>query len=65
MRPTPISHCFKTSPPASLDRLRRAGWSGTSALELVLDDHTERRGVRPRFACAVLSRGQLPSTVRA
>ena len=42
--------------PTSLDRLREAGWRGTSALELVADDHTERRGAKPRFACAVLVR---------
>lgn len=62
--------------PTSLDRLHEAGWRGTSALELVSDDHTERRGVRPRFACAVLVRGDVtvvasslvagaPSPVRA
>lgn len=62
--------------PASLDLLRRAAWRGTSALELVTDDHTERRGVRPRFSCAVLARGDVtivsasliartPSPVRA
>lgn len=62
--------------PASLDRLREAGWRGTSALELVADDHTERRGARPRFGCAVLVRGDVtdvslslvagaPSPVRA
>jgi hypothetical protein len=48
--------------PASLHLLRRAGWHGTSALELVPDDHTERRGVRPRFACAVLARGDVTIT---
>lgn len=42
--------------PASMDRLGEAGWTGTSALELVNDDHTERDGVHPRFACAVLTR---------
>ena len=62
--------------PTSLDRLREAGWRGTSALELVADDHTERRGAKPRFACAVLVRGDVtlvasslvagaPSPVRA
>jgi hypothetical protein len=42
--------------PTSLRRLRRAGWHGDSALELVDDSHTERGGRRPRFACAVLAR---------
>jgi len=62
--------------PTSLDRLRDDGWHGTSALELVVEDHTERRGARPRFACAVLARGDVtivmselipgaPSPVRA
>ncbi len=62
--------------PASLDRLRRAGWHGISALDLVADDHTERRGARPRFSCAVLARNDVtivsasliartPSPVRA
>lgn len=62
--------------PASLDLLRRAGWSGTSALELVRDSHVERSGARARFACAVLARGNVtvvssklvtgaPSSVRA
>jgi endonuclease/exonuclease/phosphatase family metal-dependent hydrolase len=62
--------------PTSLRRLRHAGWHGDSALELVDDDHTERRGRRPRFACAVLARRDItvvsssliaatPSTVRA
>ena len=45
--------------PTSLDRLRDDGWHGTSALELVAEDHTERRGARPRFACAVLARGDV------
>lgn len=45
--------------PASLARLREDGWDGTSALQLVGNDHTERRGIRPRFACAVLSRGDV------
>jgi endonuclease/exonuclease/phosphatase family metal-dependent hydrolase len=45
--------------PASLDLLRQASWRGTSALELVPDDHTERRGVRPRFASAILARGEV------
>lgn len=44
--------------PASMERLREAGWTGTSALELVGDDHTERDGVIPRFACAVLTRNK-------
>ncbi len=43
--------------PAALDLLRQAGWRGTLALELVGDDHVERDGARPRFACAVLARG--------
>ena len=62
--------------PASLDRLRHDGWHGASALELVADNHTERRGARPRFACALLARGDVtvvtsglipgaPSPVRA
>lgn len=42
--------------PASMEALRAAGWTGTSALQLVSDDHTERDGVHPRFACAVLTR---------
>jgi endonuclease/exonuclease/phosphatase family metal-dependent hydrolase len=44
--------------PASLDRLRAAGWEGVGALELLPDDHVERNDVRPRFGCAVLSRTQ-------
>jgi hypothetical protein len=62
--------------PTSLDRLLEAGWRGTSSLELVADGHTERGGARPRFACAVLVRGDVtvvasslvagaPSPVRA
>lgn len=62
--------------PASLDRLRAAGWPGTSATELLPEGHTELDGVRPRFSCAVLTRGrvqlhtatlveQVPSPVRA
>lgn len=62
--------------PASLDLLRQAGWRGTSALELIDDNHTERGGARPRFGCAVLARGSVslgegslidhaPSAVRA
>lgn len=43
----------------SLDRLRDAGWHGTSALELVPYNHTERGGATPRFACAVLARGEV------
>ena len=60
---------------ASLERLREAGWVGASALELLADNHVERGGVRPRFACAVLTRapvvlveaavlGDAPSPVR-
>lgn len=45
--------------PTSLARLREAGWHGRSALELVPDGHTERGGVTPRFACAVLARGSV------
>ena len=45
--------------PASLDRLRAAGWHGDSALDLLPADHTERAAVRPRFACAVLARAEL------
>jgi hypothetical protein len=48
--------------PPSLDLLRRAGWHGTSALDLVPDGHTERDGGRPRFACAVLARGDVTIT---
>jgi endonuclease/exonuclease/phosphatase family metal-dependent hydrolase len=44
--------------PVSLERLRAAGWDGVGALELLPADHIERGGVRPRFGCAVLSRGQ-------
>jgi len=62
--------------PSSLDRLREVGWRGTATLELVDDDHTERRGAMPRFSCAVLVRGDVtvvssslvtgaPSPVRA
>ena len=47
--------------PASLYRLRAAGWGGVGALELLPDDHVERAGIRPRFGCAVLTRG--PVTV--
>ena len=42
--------------PASLDRLRTAGWDGAGALELLPDDHVERADARPRFGCAVLAR---------
>jgi endonuclease/exonuclease/phosphatase family metal-dependent hydrolase len=41
--------------PASLGRLRAAGWDGVGALELLPDDHVERNDVRPRFGCAVLT----------
>lgn len=51
--------------PASLQLLRRSGWSGTSALQLVSDDHLERGGARPRFACAVLVRGAVRSSPRS
>lgn len=42
--------------PASLDRLRAAGWQAAAALDLLDDEHTERDGARPRFGCAVLAR---------
>ena len=45
--------------PASLERLREAGWHGASAMELVADDHVERGDARPRFACAVVGRGRV------
>lgn len=45
--------------PASLDRLRAAGWRASAALEQVPEDHTERAGSRPRFGCAVLARGSV------
>ena len=49
---------------ALLDRLRAARWQGVSALELLPDGHTERAGARPRFACSVLARGEVPSPAR-
>ena len=49
--------------PASMEVLREAGWDGAAALELLDDGHTERDGVRPRFSCAVLTRGRV--TVQA
>lgn len=45
--------------PASLERLREAGWHGASAMELLPDDHLERGDVRPRFACAAVGRGRV------
>jgi hypothetical protein len=51
--------------PTSLRRLRHAGWHGDSALELVDDNHTKRRGRRPRFACAVLARRDITVVVGA
>lgn len=62
--------------PASMELLRRTGWTGATALELVADGHTERGDVPPRFSCAVLVRGEIevlstslvseaPSAVRA
>ena len=45
--------------PASLERLREAGWQATASLEPVDGGHVERAGVRPRFGCAVLARGSV------
>lgn len=42
--------------PASMALLRESGWEGATALELLPEAHVERGGVRPRFACAVLTR---------
>jgi hypothetical protein len=45
--------------PDSADKLRAFGWEIITALELLPPDHVERAGRRPRFSCAVATRGSL------
>ena len=45
--------------PESAEVLRAAGWQIVTALELLQPDHVERAGRRPRFSCAVATRGRL------
>lgn len=44
--------------PASMGRLADRGWRGTTTLDLLPESHTERDGVRPRFACAIAVRAR-------
>ena len=43
--------------PKSADVLRAAGWDIITALELLPPQHVERADRRPRFSCAVATRG--------
>jgi endonuclease/exonuclease/phosphatase family metal-dependent hydrolase len=45
--------------PESAEVLRAAGWQIVTALELLPPDHVERAARRPRFSCAVATRGPL------
>ena len=45
--------------PESAEVLRAAGWQVVTALALLPPDHIERAGRRPRFSCAVATRGAL------
>lgn len=51
----------------SVRRLRSYGWHGSTALDVLPNDHTERNGVRPTFSSGVLARSEIgvvnPATV--